>query len=75
MIRIYVLARQLNKTSAEIIEICQKLGFSGKRVALSRLTLEETERITKYFASLDDAGNDGLIDLSKYYMRAPKSLR
>ena len=75
MIRIYVLARQLNKTSAEIIEICQKLGFPGKRVALSRLTSEEAERITKYFASMDDSNIDGKIDLSKYQIRAPKRLR
>ena len=75
MIRIYVLAKQLNKTNAEIIDVCRMLGFPGKRVALSRLTSEEAERITKFFASMDDSNIDGKIDLSKYQIRAPKGLR
>ncbi|MBP5621558.1 MAG: translation initiation factor IF-2 N-terminal domain-containing protein [Thermoguttaceae bacterium] len=74
-IRIYLLAKQLNKENKEIVDVCRKLGFPGKRVALSRLTPEEAERITGYFASLDDAGNDGLIDLSKFQIRAPKGAR
>ena len=53
-IRIYALAKQLKKTSKELLEVCPKLGINGKVNQLASLSTDEIARISEYFSSMSD---------------------
>jgi len=49
-IRIYALAKQLKRESKELVDVCKKLGISGKVNPLSSLSEDEAKKISDYFA-------------------------
>ena len=71
-IRIYALAKQLKKTSKELLEVCPKLGISGKANQLASLTAPEVEKISAYFSGTSSDGASG--DKNKPVMIPPKSI-
>ena len=49
-VRIYALAQQLKIDSKELVDICTKVGVTGKGSALASLTDEELKRVKEYLA-------------------------
>ena len=70
-IRIYALAKQLKKTSKELLEVCPKLGINGKVNQLASLSTDEIARISEYFSSMSDQSAKSV---EQPVMIAPKNI-
>ena len=66
--RIYALAKKLEKSNKELLDACKELGINGKS-NLASLSDEEAKRVTAYFRELEEARKAG--DDSKFEMVRP----
>ncbi len=66
--RIYALAKKLEKSNKELLDACKELGINGKS-NLASLSDEEAKRVTAYFRELEEAKKAG--DDSKFEMVRP----